>query len=104
MWLIERILTNSDEYESGLNIAGSSSIQKYTQKYLSAGNFMSKHSHISAMHLVTTLFQADQAVQFYYMSMAIMHKIFATCEKANVDLNLLCIVAKQNFHVWKNDV
>ena len=25
-----RILTNADEYESGLNIAGSSSIQKYT--------------------------------------------------------------------------
>ena len=42
-------VTNADEYEIGLTIAGSSRIQKYTQLYWSAGNFMRKHFHISAI-------------------------------------------------------
>ena len=71
-------VTNTDEYESGLNIAGSLSIQKYTNDTGQQVTSWPNTLIFPPYHLATTLFQADQAVQFFYMSIT---EVWCQCLK-----------------------
>ena len=57
---------------------------------------MSKHSYFR--HLATTLFQADQAVQFYYMSMIWTYtdlNIFTAARRIHENLSFLSTAARR---------